>query len=358
MSFLLGPSFKCIPALALAGCLLPAAGLLAQVTPITPLSPALDGAGQHLQFPGEQDALLNHANCGYLGVGTRDIGTQEATALKLKDARGAEIVAVDHDAPAGKAGLKIHDVILSINGQTIAGEAQLRRILRETPPGRTVTLVISRDGQQQTLSIKLADRSRLEAKAWSQHIPVPEPEDSDEYALPATGSGYGNGFLPGMAGSLLYTGLQLDVIGPQLASYFGVPSGHGLLVKHVDDDSPGSNAGLRAGDVVMRVNGKTVTSPSQWERLLHSNSGKTMRLTVMRDHRQQMLKMVAGEPKTRGALEWPESGAQWLAERMAVPPAELAHEVNAAMRQESTRMLAQMDAMRRRIESLHGTELE
>ncbi len=360
MSFVPRPFLNFLSALVLAGCLLPAAGLFAQITPTAPDSPVLDGAGQHLQFPGEEDALVNHASQGYLGVGTRDIDTQEATALKLKDARGAEIIAVDHDAPAAKAGLRIYDVILSVDGQTVTGEAQLRRILREIPPGRKITLAISRDGQQQMLAVKLADRSTLEDKAWSQHIPVPAPEDSDEYRLPATGSGFGNSFLSGAVANPLYTGLQLDAMGWQLARFFGVHSGHGLLVRRVDDDSPGAMAGLRAGDVIVRVNGKTITTTGQWEHALRSNEGKPVALTVMRDHRVQAMKISAGPLHPTSELDWPECETEWVMEQMAagVPPAELARELSAAMEQERDQALAQMEAMQRRIESLQGMELE
>jgi predicted metalloprotease with PDZ domain len=348
--------------LALGGCLLPAASLYAQLTPQAPNPALLNGAGgQHLQIPGDQDALLNRASEGYLGVGTRDIDTQDAVVLKLKDARGAEIIAVDHDAPAAKAGLQIHDVILSVNGQTIPGEAQLRRILRGVAPGRTITLVISREGQQQTLKVKLADRSTLEAKAWSQHIPVPAPGQSDDgYALPAMGSGYGNGFISGGVADPLYTGLQLDAMGWQLARFFGVHSGHGLLVKRVEDNSPGAAAGLRAGDVITGANGKTITTTSQWEHVLRSNQGKPIGLTVMRDRKMQTIKIVAGPLHTTSELDWPAYETEWLMRRMAsgVPPAELAREMNEMIRQESDRMASEMERMRRRVESLQGTELE
>jgi predicted metalloprotease with PDZ domain len=358
ITFFPRPFLKRVSALALAGFLLPAAGLCAQLAPATPDSPVLNGAGQHAQFPGNQDALLNRGSRGYLGVGTRDLSTERAAELKLKDARGAEIVAIDHDAPAAKAGLRLHDVILSVNEQVVEGEAQLIRILRGTPPGRTIALVISRDGRQQTIRVKLADRAALEARAWSQHTPVPEPGDRDQYALPAAGSSFGSGFFSDLGTNPLYTGLQLDVIGPQLASYFGVASGHGLLVRRVDEDSPGSAAGLRAGDVILRVNGRAVATPSQWEHLLHSNSGKAMRLTVMRDHQEQILRMVAGPAKTSGEMDWPRGETRWIMNRMAVPPAELARELSVAMRQESGRMLAQMESLRHRIEALNGRELE
>ena len=58
-----------------------------------------------------------------------------------------EVTLVDQDAPAGKAGIKEHDVILTVNGSGVESVEQLRRMIHEIPPGRVVTLGISRDGQ-------------------------------------------------------------------------------------------------------------------------------------------------------------------------------------------------------------------
>ncbi len=354
------PILKWFPVLAIAGCMLPAPFLFAQLAPS--FTPTPGDSLQHVAVMQDDPALLNHSTQGYLGVGTRDIDSDRAAQLKLKDARGAEIVTVDHDAPAAKAGLRVHDVILQMNSQPIEGEAQLRRMLRETPPGHTITLVISRDGQQQTMSIQLVDRSELEANAWSQHIPVPDPDqDDDAVALPGAGSpAFGSGFLPGFGANPLYTGLQLDMLGPQLANYFGVHDGQGLLVKRVDDNSPGAAAGLRAGDVIVRVNGQVVATPGQWAHIIHANKGKQIQLTVFRDRKEQTVNMTAGRGKATGELDWPECITQQLMQEMAdgVPPDVLARDLAESMQQQSAAMLEQMEALRRQIESLQGSELE
>src|SRR5258708_332337 len=87
----------------------------------------------------------------YLGVDISEVTPDRVSALKLKEEHGVEVQLVDQDSPAGKAGLKEHDVILTLNGVAVESGAQLRRMIRETPPGRTVTLDISRDGQVQTI---------------------------------------------------------------------------------------------------------------------------------------------------------------------------------------------------------------
>jgi len=259
--------------------------------------PPAGSAEQHLNVPGQDPAMLS-ASQGYLGVGLHDVDTDRASQLKLKEARGVEVTTIDHDAPAGKAGLKIHDVILGMNGQPIVGQAQLTRMLHDTPAGHTVTLLISRDGQQQTLSVQLADRATIEADAWSQHIPVPDP-DSDNSQPAGTGGSFGNGIFSSLTANPFYTGLDLDMLGPQLANYFGVHDGQGLLVKRVDDNSPAAAAGLRAGDVITRLNGENVATTSQWIHAIHANRGKQVQLTVIRDKREGTVDMMAGRPKNK-----------------------------------------------------------
>lgn len=255
-------------------------------------------AEQRVNVPGEDPAILT-ASQGYLGVGMRDVDTDRAAQLKVKEARGVEVTTIDHDAPAAKAGLKIHDVIVGMNGQAIVGQAQLTRLLHDTPAGHTVSLQVSRDGQQQTIAVQLADKATIEANAWSQHIPVPDPDDDGSQA-PGTGGSFGNGIFSSLTSNPFYTGLDVDMLGPQLANYFGVHDGQGLLVRRVDDDSPGAVAGLRAGDVITKINGENVATPNQWVHAIHANRGKQVQLTVIRDRHEGTVNMMAGRPKNKG----------------------------------------------------------
>src|ERR1017187_284720 len=131
-------------------------------------------AGGALFFLASSGAAPARGAQGYLGVDVRDVNADQLGALKLREARGAEIILVDHDAPAGKAGLREHDVVLQMNGQAIEGQDQLRRMLHDSPPGKTITLVISRDGQQMTVTAQMAvSQEEVERRAWEQHLTVP-----------------------------------------------------------------------------------------------------------------------------------------------------------------------------------------
>ena len=243
---------------------------------------------------------------GYLGVDLHDLTDDEVSSQRLKDLHGAEIVRVDHDGPAGKAGLREHDVILQLNGQAIAGQEQLRHMLRDTAPGQTVTLVIVREAQQQTVTATMANRQEVERRAWEQHIVVPDPNQQPAAAAdgeradtpPPSGmgffhggsgaTGHSHGFLGTMLGAP-YTGLAMEPVGPQLGEFFGVQSGVGLLVKSVDANSPGAVAGMRAGDVVLKVSQATMSSESDWSKILHESKGKNVPVLVLRDRKEQTL---------------------------------------------------------------------
>src|SRR4029077_2922168 len=128
-------------------------------------------SGQPFGIPSEDSGKTS-----YLGVDIADISKDRLGALKLKDEKGVEVTMVDQDAPAGKAGIKEHDVILTMNGTPIESGAQLRRMIHETPPGRMIKLGLSRDGQPLALEVQLADKHK-EMTSWSKpgdiHVNVP-----------------------------------------------------------------------------------------------------------------------------------------------------------------------------------------
>jgi membrane-associated protease RseP (regulator of RpoE activity) len=232
----------------------------------------------------------------YLGVDIADVSPERLGELKLKEEHGAEVTMVDQDAPAGKAGLHEHDVIVSLNGTAIESAAQLRRMIKETPPGRVVNLGISRDGQPLTIKVQLADRHK--SMAWEPQVHVDIPRIPDIPAMPD----FDIPVSVVVVHSSARSGLMVENITPQLGEFFGVKGGNGVLVRSVEKGSRGEKAGFRAGDVVVKVNNQPVHDTSDFTHALRLSPGSTAAVTVMREKREQNLTLTLPEKKDSGSL--------------------------------------------------------
>ncbi len=244
----------------------------------------------------------------YLGVDIADVTADRMAALKLKEERGAEVTMVDQDAPAGKAGIKEHDVILSVNGTPVEGKAQLQRMIHETPPGRVITLGLSRDGQPMTIKVQLADRRSefhvYKDKDWGKdfHIeipPIPPVPNLPDFDLPNMGVVYVH--------SSMRSGLMVENLTPQLGEFFGAKGSNGVLVRSVEKGSSGEKAGLRAGDIVVRVGDQTIHDTSDFTHALRSHSGGSVNLIVIREKKEQTLTLTLPQRKESGDM-WEEEG--------------------------------------------------
>lgn len=241
----------------------------------------------------------------YLGVDIADVTSDRLGALKLKEERGAEVTMVDQDAPAGKAGIKEHDVILSVNGNPVEGKAQLQRMIHETPPGRVVTLGLSRDGQPLTIKVQLADR-RSEMHMYKDfgkdfgkdfHVeipPIPPMPPMPEIDIPSIGVVYTH--------SSMRSGLMVENLTPQLGEFFGAKNGNGVLVRSVDKGSRGEKAGLRAGDVITKVGEQFIHDASDFTHALRSHSGGTVNIVVIREKKEQTLSLTLPERRESGDI--------------------------------------------------------
>ncbi len=232
----------------------------------------------------------------YLGVDIADVTTERLGELKLKEEKGAEITMVDQDAPAGKAGLHAHDVILSMNGTSVESAAQLRRMIKEIPPGRVVTLGISRDGQPMTIKVQLADRKKAMSYMPNVHefkFQMPEMPVIPEIEPPVSVV---------IAHSSLRSGLMVENITPQLGEFFGVKNGKGVLVRSVEKGSRADKAGFRAGDVVVKVNDQVVHDASDFTHALRSAAGASAAVTVVRDKKEQNLTLTLPARRESGSV--------------------------------------------------------
>ena len=230
----------------------------------------------------------------YLGVDVQDVTKDRLSALKLKEERGAEVTMVDQDGPAGKAGLKEGDVILSFNGEKVESAETLKRMIHETPSGRSVALGISRNGQSQNLNATLGDRKDLARSAVyvpsgpgprivippipPVHVEIPQIEMFARSSTPRVG-------------------ISVESLTPQLGDFFGAPNGQGLLVRSVEKGSPADQAGIKAGDVIVKVGGERIGDSGDWRMTMRDKTG-SVAFTIMRDKREQTVNVKLPERRS------------------------------------------------------------
>jgi S1-C subfamily serine protease len=194
--------------------------------------------------------------------------------------------------------------VLQLNGQNVDGAEQLRRMLKEIPAGRKVSIEISRDGNIQTLAVELADRQVLGHDVWNKI-----DNGGDVFAPPSMGilAGGGDAPLAGggfhlpFFGSSLNVGALVEPLTSQMAEYMGVPNG--LMVKQVARKSEAAAAGMKAFDIILKVGAEPVTNLAGWDRALRSNQGKPVQVTILRDKKQQTLTLQVDSKHRQGSVE-------------------------------------------------------
>jgi serine protease Do len=223
----------------------------------------------------------------YLGVNLCEIPSDRARELKLKEAYGVEITRVEDGSPAEKAGLKSADVVLEYNGQRVEGMEQFGRLVRETPAGREVKLLISRNGATQSITATLQTRKLKTMATVMPNFDMPEVHIPD---MPQVFTTWRNPML----------GVEAESLGPQLAAYFGVKDG--VLVRSVAKDTAAEKAGIKAGDIITKVSGSAVTTPNELLSAVHASMAKkSFPIELMRDRHETSVTVTIDDHSERVA---------------------------------------------------------
>jgi serine protease Do len=229
----------------------------------------------------------------WMGVYTQTVDHEMARAFNLKSERGVVINEVVEDSPADKAGLKEEDVIIGANGSKIETSDDLTDLVDDAKPGDKVTLDVIRDGKEMQLAITLGDRSDSNERDFSWTSPKAPmapmaPITPRNFAF--NFNGYDNGS---------FIGVSLTDLTEQLGDYFGVKNGNGVLVSDVDRDSPAEKAGIKAGDVIVAIDGEKVSDSRDVQDLVQDRkAGTTASIDVLRDHKPMTLKVEVDKRKS------------------------------------------------------------
>lgn len=222
----------------------------------------------------------------YIGV----MMQERANAAKLHEEGEVEITVVEPDSPAEKGGLKVGDLVLKFNGQRVEGMQQFARMVRETPAGHEVRIEISRGGAAQIVILRVAQR-KMQHLELGEMPPLSERLEIHLPDLPRS-------FMT-MRSSVL--GLDAESIDGQLAQYFGVKDG--VLVRSVSKGSSADKAGIRAGDVILKIDDARVATVADISGRLRSLHGKSAPLVVMRDHKELTVTVAIADDEPGGRIQ-------------------------------------------------------
>jgi serine protease Do len=226
---------------------------------------------------------------GWLGVAIEEVSADKAKELKLPSDRGVLLTDVDQDSPAAKAGLKSGDVVTEFDGQRVEGTMAFRRLVRETPPGRSIAIGYWRDGRAGSVNVELGsmasemqnharqmqDRANEMAQRAQQQVEQEIAQQPMVFNFPENA-----GMFAGHAPTI---GIVAFDLSGQLGNYFGAPDGEGVLVSEVRDAMPASKAGLLAGDVITKLDGERVRNVGELrEKLAAKRDAKSVTLTILR----------------------------------------------------------------------------
>ncbi|MGB6431776.1 MAG: PDZ domain-containing protein [Candidatus Acidiferrales bacterium] len=226
---------------------------------------------------------------GWLGVAIEEVSADKAKELKLPSDHGVLLTDVDQESPATKAGLKSGDVVTEYDGQRVEGTMAFRRMVRETPPGRSIAIGYWRDGRAGSVNVELGslasemqdharqmqDRADEMAQRAQQQVEQEMAQHPMVFNFPDNA-----GMFAGHAPTI---GIVAFDLSEQLGNYFGAPDGQGVLVSEVREATPAAKAGLLAGDVITKLDGVRVHNVGQLrEQLAAKRDAKSVTLTILR----------------------------------------------------------------------------
>jgi serine protease Do len=291
--------------------------IYSQKTPEAPKQP---------EKPRAQTMIFSDMFAGgsYLGIETQEITRENFSKFGLGEVRGVGIEKVIENSPAANAGLQNGDVIVRFESEEITSTRKLSRLVSEVAPDHQVKLTIARGGSEREVTVTMGKRpmpkfenGRFEMRVppmgeLPMRVPMPKippmsetpqfktvPPMGEFKAIPPIGEGIGKDFLV-FRGDGRQIGAALMPISKQLAEYFGVTEGRGLLINDVRPDSPAAKAGLKAGDVIVEIEGKEVKGLGDLMRAMSEKKEGDVSLTIVRDRNRQTVRVTPEKMKGEG----------------------------------------------------------
>lgn len=223
---------------------------------------------------------------GYLGVYMRKITQELQEVFDLSVKEGVFVSYVEDDSPADEADIKDGDVIIAFDGSNVASPKDLKNKVREAAPGQRAEVTIVRDGKKKNVEVVIGEQPEKDRFYGFYRGDEPGPWD-----LPVIPHGNPRGMILTFGVSL---GVKSVDLNEDLAAYFEVNEDDGVLVLDVFSGSTAEEAGLKAGDVITRIDGKAIASVDDLKEAVGDlDSGDEFKITIVRHGKKERLEAVA-----------------------------------------------------------------
>ena len=247
---------------------------------------------------------------GYLGIETEEVSKENFAKYGLGEVRGVAVEKVIDGSPAQTAGLQDGDVIVRFNDEEITSTRKLTRLIGEVAPDHQAKLTVSRGGQGREITVTLGKRPtpKFENGAFSFGVPgqlgrlqippmppmPPMGAIPRVHAIPSMPEANG-GLFVWRGGASRRIGIGITPLTKQLAESFGVSGGG--MINNVRENSPAAKAGLKAGDIIVEVDGEPVRSEIDLIRAIGEKKDGSVNLTFVRDRNRQTVTVTPEEVK-------------------------------------------------------------
>lgn len=279
----------------------------------------------------------------YMGIHMEDLTDSSREDYKYPHESGVVVTDVVEDGPADKAGIEDHDIIYQFGDAKITNTLQLCALVQKRKPDDSVRLVVYRDGERHTFNVTLG---RRETTALPSPPAYPDVEEALRKAR-ESGTSLPRMYLESsrFRGRL---GVVTKDLNEDLAPYFNMKGGDGVLVLEVTEDSPAAEAGIKAGDVIRAIGGATVSDAEDLsEEVSKADEGDTLAVELVRRGAKRTVDVVVGS----GDFEQLFSTApfEWKVQKLEKPGAGIRMELTPADRR---KLEKDVQALKERIKEL------
>jgi len=256
----------------------------------------LTDPGPALASGGPDDMVIYDTDSdgdGWLGVSIQDMTPRLAKSMELETKEGALVNEVEDDSPASRAGVRDKDVIVEFNGAAVVDADNLAGSVRKLEPDTKANLVLMRGKERKSFEVTIGKAPHRRTMAF--HHPVP-PHAPNVHMWMSSSS----------------LGMEVQDLNEQLGIYFGAPKNEGVLVTSVEKDGSAEKAGLKAGDVVLKVENQIVREEDDiWDEVEEYKKGDKVKFEIIRDKSRKTLTLEVMEDASTYWFRGPRSDLQF-----------------------------------------------